>query len=327
MINSTPQTRLIGIGDLPTTMWSAADQVLSLPPDLIWAYVALLEANGLRQLAETRPPEVGAVGGTSMKETSEHLAWAYAGSTARVQLAVLDPKNHMPQVADVFAKIFAGNKVLIADVPCGSGAAGLAILTTLAELRRQNSVPREPLDIVLVGGEISDTARAYADEAYKLVLPQLEQQAIFVNRVFIHWDVCNALSNTDLIKEITVRGNGCGTRLLIVANFSNFLQRAGKFDQATPQLEEFFRHARGPGSSAVWIEPRTNVAIHSDGGLFARLGKWLTKKWASFIHLHSNPADSKVIAESSCLCNHPLINGSRFEVNLAVLRCDLQMNR
>jgi hypothetical protein len=40
-------------------------------------------------------------------------------------------------VADAFARVFAGNKVFLADLPCGSGAATISILTTLAELRKQ----------------------------------------------------------------------------------------------------------------------------------------------------------------------------------------------
>jgi hypothetical protein len=230
----------------------------------------------------------------------------------------------MPHVADVFAKSFAGNKVAIADLPCGSGAAGLAILTTLAELRRQDRVPREPLDVVVIGGEISKTARTYASEGYQHAMVHLEEQAIFVQQVFLDWDVCNKLSNTDLIKEITIRGRACGSRLLIIANFSGFLQREGKFDKARPQLEELFRHVRGPGSTAVWIEPRTNIAMRAEGGLFGRLTNWLTRNWASFVRLRSCPVDSKAVTQDRCSCCHPLVPGSRFEVNLAVIRCDLE---
>ena len=319
--------RLIEPNDLPDSLWNHAEQVLILPAALIAAYASVLDANGLRELAGKRPTDAGPVGGATARETNEHLAWAFPGSAARTQMAVIDPTNQMPHVADVFAKLFSGNRVAIADVPCGSGPAGLAILTTLAELRRRDCVPREPLDVVLIGGEISETARNYASEGHQSAAQHLEEQAIFVERTFLHWDVCDELSNTDLIKEITIRSRECGARLLIVANFSGLLQRDGKFNQATPQLEELFRHVRGPGSSALWIEPRTNAAVHTAGGLFSRLKTWLAKKWASFVRIQSMPGNSESIAQAVCKCCHPLAPESRFDVNLAVLRCDLETGR
>lgn len=320
---STNFSRLVRPDDLPDSLWDRSDQVLSLAPSLVRAYTTLLDRHGLRTLAMQAPPPDGPVGGVSKEDTDKHLAWAFPGSAARVQLAVLDPKSHVPHIADAFTRLLAGNKVAIADVPCGSGAAVLSILATLAELRKQDRVPREPLDVVVVTGEISEFARRYAAEGFGELRTTLEEQAIWIEPVFLHWDVCDKLSNTDLIREITIRSRECGARLLVVANFSGFLQRDGKLSAAKPQLEELFRHVRGGNSSAIWVEPQTNTAAIDEGGLFARLTDWLKQKWASFVRVRRDSDNSEPVGRTSCKCKHPLKTATFFETRLAVMRCDL----
>jgi hypothetical protein len=320
---STTFSRLVRRDDIPDSLWDRSDQVLSLAPSLVAAYTTLLDRHGLRTLAMQAPPPDGPVGGVTKDETDKHLAWAFPGSAARVQLAVLDPRSDVPHIADAFTRLLAGNKVAIADVPCGSGAAVLSILATIAELRKQQRVPREPLDLVIVTGEISEFARRYTVEGFGELRQLLEEQAIWIETVCLHWDVCDKLSNTDLIREITVRSRECGARLLVVANFSGCLQRGGKFKQAQPQLEELFRHVRGGNSSAIWVEPQTNVAAIEGGGLFARLTDWFKQKWASFVRVRRGRDDSEPVGRASCKCQHPLRTDSCFEARLSVLRCDL----
>jgi hypothetical protein len=240
---------------------------------------------------------------------------------------VLDPKSDIPHVADAFALVFAGGRVAMADLPCGSGAATLTILTTIAELRRQARVPREPLHVALVAGDISEHARAYAAEALETLRPFLEAQAIWVEPVFLRWDVCDALSNTDLIRQLTVRSQGCGARLLIMANFSSFLQRDGKLQQAQPQLEELFRHSRDERSSVIWIEPQTNLVTHQHGGLFHRLGQWLAKTWAQFIRMIGGGGDGGSEAQTEAIIEDAVNGQGRFEARLAVMRFDLRIER
>lgn len=142
--------RLIRNEDLPESLWRQSDRVLKLPPDLIRAWLTLLDRHNLRALAE-QPIAGGCIGGNNRDATNKHLAWRFTGSSARVQLAMLDPESDMPHIADAFAQIFAGGRVAVADLPCGSGAAILTILTVLAELRKQGRVPREPLDLIVIG--------------------------------------------------------------------------------------------------------------------------------------------------------------------------------
>jgi hypothetical protein len=231
----------------------------------------------------------------------------------------------MPHVADAFAKIFAGGRVAIADLPCGSGAAVLTVLTVLAELRRMGRVPREPLDLVVIGGEISEDARGYAAEALNDVREALAAQAINVQSVFLPWDVCNDISNTDLIRQITIRCNDCDARMLVLANFSGFLHHEGKWDDAQPQLDELFRHSRDKRSSVVWIEPQMNDVLPKTGGLFSRVAKNLLAGLVRVIRGVSTDTPPDAVAVTSATVAHALRPEETFSVGLAVMRFDLHL--
>jgi len=316
--------RLIGIDDLPETLWLPGERILRLPPDLTRVWLTLLDRHNLRVLAMEPDGSQACAGGDTKEATDKHFAWRFTGSCARVELAMLDPSSHMPNVTDAFAQIFAGGRVAIADLPCGSGAAAIAILTVIGELRRQSRLPREPLEVIIVGGEISEHARKYAIEGLAEVMDSLEDQAIFIDPVFVPWDVCDDISNTDLIRQLTVRCSGCGSRMLMLANFSGFLQRDGKWKDAQPQLNELFRHSRDNRSSVVWIEPDTNVAQLETGGLFSRVKK-LISKLKHFVRGSSPNLTDEPVAISEAKVAHALREGQTFDVRLAVMRFDLNL--
>lgn len=318
-----PQSRLIQIQDLPNSLWLQDEHVLCLPPALTTTWTALLDEHSLRSRAEQRRPETGPTGGADQDKTDNHLAWSFAGSAARVQLAMLDPHSHLPDVADAFARIFAGGRVAMADLPCGAGAATLAILTTLAELRSQALIPREPLEIVLIGGDFSTRARDHAVNAFARVKPALERQAIFVEESFHPWNVLEPLSNTDLIQELTTRSQTCGARMLVLANFSDFLQRENKWSDAKQQLEELFRHSRAARSSVIWIEPGWNQANPEQGGFFKRVANWANTWIRSFVRSFPENGEPGEVGRSSANVVHPLKTNDRFQTNLAVKRFDL----
>jgi len=305
---------------LPETLWNSLESVLILPPQLVSSWKFLLEKNGLLEKAKERAPE-GFEGGMSKEDTDNHLAWRFTGSSARVMLPILDPKDELDNIPDVFIRIFSGNKVFLADLPCGSGAASLSILTVLYELRRQNLVPREPLHVVIVGGEISKFAQQYANEALYRVVAELETQAIIVEFEFIDWNVCDKISNTDLIRKLTIKSQDCATRLLLLSNFSGFLEREKKWKDAQPQLDELFRHSRDDNSIALWIEPQKNN-VTSGGGFMQRLIKWFRGAFANILSKDETEVDN--YAESSADVVHPL-NMGKFRVGLAVVRFDLPL--
>lgn len=316
--------RLIEPKDIPSSLWCPDNCRIQLAPDLVDAWKHLLDHAGLLEKALEPVPE-NIVGGITKEVTDDHLAWRFTGSSARVQLGLLDPLNKLKNVSDVFARVFSGGTVLLADLPCGSGAAILTILATVAELRRKGRVPRMPLHIKIIGGELSQFARDYSNRAMTHIRESIAEQGIQITAEFFHWNALDKFSTADMNKHITLHGQGCTARMLVLANFSGFLQSDGKWKSAAPQFESLFLHCRDNESFAIWIEPQTNSVLAS-GGFFNKILTWFNKLFEkhhtseSQIELH---VDS--LGKSSAKVQHPLRGDQQFTVNLVIQRFDLPL--
>jgi hypothetical protein len=287
------------------------------------AYRTLIERHGLEELAQVRDRKNPPIGGLTQKLTNEHFARAFDGSAARAELALLDPNREMRDASNAFIICLAGNKVKLTDAPCGAGAAAFAFLTIIAELRSKNVVPREPLDIVLIGGEISPPARAYAEEMLAEIRSSLEAQAVFVQSKFLTWDVTNSVSNSEFVKQTLDLGRDASNSLLVVANFSGFLGRKGKRKEAAPQINELFRYLSGKNSIAILIEPRTNPAI-ADGGVFEWFRGLILGNFRRFAkEFHNEELAPGEYRGSSAHFELPLNPGNSARVNLSAMYINL----
>lgn len=317
-------SRLIEPSDIPESLWHAETMCLHLAPTLLTAWKHLLQHSGLEEKAlQPVPPAI--TGGLSKEATDDHLAWRFSGSSARVQLSLLDPRGELAEVADAFAKVFSGGTILVADLPCGSGAAALTLLASIAELRSQARIPRTPLYVKVVGGELSDFARCYASQALDHIKEILAEQAIWVSAEFLSWDALDKFSTADLTNRLTVLGQGCSARLMVLANFSDFLQREGKWNDAVPQFESLFVHGRANNSFVLWIEPQTNKVIGS-GGFLNRAIVWFKKLFSA----HQTKEEQKALVvenlrKSAAEVRHPL-KDHQFSVHLVVQRFDLPLS-
>ena len=256
------------------------------------------------------------------EDTDNHLAWRFTGSSARVMLSMIDPHEELAEISNAFVRTFSGNRVFLADLPCGSGAASMSILSVLCELRKQSRLPRMPLEVVIVGGEISKYAQSYAKEALENLIAELEAQAITITFDVMDWDVCNRFSNTHLIKQLTLKSQDCTTKLLVLANFSGFLQRDGKWKEAEKQFDELFRHIREENSIALWIEPNMKNVTNKKGGFMPRLIDWFKQRFSSVIPLSDDNERQECYAESTVSVKHPL-REETFPDHLVVRRFDL----
>jgi hypothetical protein len=150
-----------------------------------------------------------------------------------------------------------------------------------------------PLEVRLLGAEISPYAREYANQLLEDMRSFLESQAITVNAELVEWNATDALSNTDLIQTMI---RGCplpNKQLLVIANFSGFLSRSGKMREVEPQLSELFRHSSGPGNVAIWIEPQMNE-VTAGGGVFSQLGQKVSNGWQRFVRLLHHPKSPRL---------------------------------
>jgi hypothetical protein len=298
--------RFIKTEDLPKSLWCQEKKVMNLPEMLVSQWRTLLEKNNLLETAKKEAPK-GFTGGMSEKDTNDHLAWRYNGSCGRVILSILDPMCQLGTIPDIYIRFFAGNKVFLADLPSGSGAAVVSVLTTLAELRKQYIIPRLPLSVTIVAGEISETARDYLRQQLDNLEPILAEQAIKISYEVVEWDVKDANSTTDISKKIILNSQHCDSKLLLLSNFSGFLETEKNWKKSEPQFGELFRHFKDKSSVAIWIEPQKNDVE----GFFSRVIKAIIKWFKSLV----TPPN---YLKAEALVQQPIKDGT-FRVNLTVL--------
>ncbi len=136
----------------------------------------------------------------------------------------------------------------------------------------------------------------------------------------MHWDVCNSLNTTDLIKKMTIKSHDCDSRMLVVSNFSGLLESGGKWKEAKPQFDEIFRHSRDDVSTAIWIEPqRTNVPP-----FLSRLVKWFVVLFKAILPKGVSDELDDWYAVTAMRFKQPIKDGC-FPVRLSVVRFDLQV--
>ena len=280
--------------DVPKSLWDG-DNLLSLPQPLRDAYHKTLKTKGLLEEALKASPQ-GSIGGESAEETDQHFAHRFDGSCARVELAVLDPKDELSDASDHFVRAFSGGCVRLLDIPCGSGAASAALLTTVAELRRKKIIPREPLEVFLTGGDISDTARCNADLVFSELQQALRNQGIFLNVSLPQWDISDAASTTSLLNKWLADAPDCNKSFLIVANFSGFLGIDKNLEKVEERVGEVFRWARVRKSTTAWLEPPMNKKKEK------WLREWFEKIFFKLVGWLSKPAGP----------NHKLTTDAKF---------------
>lgn len=308
--------RLIQVKDIPPSLWSEEKQTLTLPEHLTNAWKNLLTLNRLEEQALEKAP-AGFTGGMNKEDTDKHLAWRYTGSCGRVVMTCLDPKAQLSEVSDAYAKTFAANRVLLVDVPCGSGAGTVSIITTLIELRLSGVLPRLPLTLTIVAADISEHALEYCSKQLEHLAPLALEQAIEIVYERRWWDVTDKVSTADLIERLNILNQYCDSRMLLLTNFTDFLEKEKKWKAAEAQFEQLFIHSRGNFSTAIWIEPQKNNVAN----FFARLTNWFNTKLLSLFK--SDELTLSIdYAKTDAECMHPL-KDHRFKVSLSVKRLQL----
>jgi len=282
--------RMLKPEDVPDCLWNRDDQSLTLPISLSQAFEAAINARNLRHLIHTDGDD-GPIGGRTEGETLEHFVNRFDGSSARLQLAFLDPFEHLAGTSDVILSRLSGGTTCLVDSPCGAGAGFLSLLLVIAKLRELEVLPRIQLNVRLLAADISDLARAIGAEMLASVQQALEDQGIIVEAEWLRWDVTSESSTADLVKRVVIRSDGCKANFLLVANFSGYLITHKKLKDSEPQLYELFKYFSGDDSFSVWIEPKTNSAF-APGGLLHWLSKKALSRWAWFARLSSGLSES-----------------------------------
>jgi hypothetical protein len=253
---------------IPSSLWDAAPtgivaahpKVLRLPRILTEVYGEMLDEMNLRAAAEDQSPnDDGPQGGRTEGETLKHFSRNFSGSCARVQFVALDPKEIFKTTRDVVTRMFSGSHLHILDIPCGAGAGGATLLCLAAELRERGVLPRQPLFVSVVGGDISKPAQKLKRRMYRKLAPRLKDYGIRIAPTVLDWDVEDEGQTSDLINRWVRSGNRRAATAALAINFSGFLHN--KVNDCKIQLREILRYAKAQQATVLWVEPSTNAAL------------------------------------------------------------------
>ena len=330
---SSHDRRLLPPEHLPDVLWDASFQKLGdslrglvkLPNAICEAYGRVVDQRELREMALTRVPGESPVGGLSLEETDLHFAKAFDGSCARVQLALMDPLDCAGAASDALVRMLSGGRITLVDVPSGAGAASLSLLATIASLRAEGVLPRLPLEVQMVGGEISAPARQLAEQMVEAVRPALAAQGITLSASFQPWDVTDDENHADLVESVNIAATTAERVLLVIANFSGFLMRNGKKQAAMPQLRNLMIHCSRKRNYAVWIEPQINEAT-ATGGVFPWL-RSLLARCTRFAREDGGSGLDRPTAECSSRFRLPLAPDRSVRVHLSLMPIVLQRDQ
>lgn len=298
----------------PTPWW--VNEELILPDALIQAYEAQLRASGLWLKNQGPRPNPAPVGGLTKHQADEHFAHSYDGSLARAQLVFVNPRGGFESASETLHLFLAGGDLCLVDVPAGAGAATLVLLCSVAMKREVGTLPRQPLNVRLLWGEISTPALDHGIALLGSLKTFLAGQAIFVSYETVKWDVLKPMSNQEIVEKIVLAKSSHPQVLLLVCNFSGFLEREGKWKEAEAGLSQLFRFCSGDMNAALWLEPDQKVVRES---LLKKLEAALKK-----IFQFSRPMNAESPSEyGSAMYASPTVPARSHRVSACVMPIDM----
>lgn len=303
--------RLIPQDKIPESLWVQKDKVLRLPHSIISSWKSILEEKNLLEKAVKERGD-GETGGIDEDSTNNHYCFRYNGSCARFQLTFLDPFEDLKEVSNAFVKSLAGNNVFISDIPSGTGAASLTMLSNIAQLREEKVLPSLPLKVTILAGEISIHALSIFEKAFKNLEPYFNDYGITVVLKSQIWNIRDEDSTSRLTKEITLMGSQASDRIMLLANFTGFLEQEEKWDEVKERFEEMFRHFSGASTIAIWLEPGMKIVTNQ---FWPRVIKWFKHKFKSLI---GSQEDIKL--ESSSAHYYHGLRDEKLRTNVTVVK-------
>lgn len=235
--------------------------------ELSESYVSSVDRLGLRSLAAARPGEAP-IGGDQRVDAELHYATRFATSAGRSLCAALDPFNKLGDTSNRIIGGLLSEELVLVDVPCGSGAAGIAALDAVRLMRMRRILPTLPLKTLVVAGDISDTSRAYCRDLYAGLAGDFTEAIMATTLRDYPLDVQDARSTSEFINRVVEACSPGAQVVVLAANFSGAMKPDGP-------LREAYRHflTQLLGRLAPWnstlciIEPESNDAI--------KFWKWL----------------------------------------------------
>jgi len=242
---------------IPDTLWSGGR--ILLPPVLVKAYQEELESRNLYQDALIHVS--GEIyGGATQEETDAHFTQRFVTSASRALYVLLSPCRSFDDASNTIVAALSYGHVGILDIPCGTGAMSIAIITLLIELRTQNVLPKLPLSITICAGDYSSPSRSIFSSMLSRLVGEASAVGITIVHDIYHWDALNHQDTAELVDrwfESTVNSTD---HLVTILNFSGEMHKDDIFEKFSPSLNQVLARLYNRKGAVVWLEPGTNNA-------------------------------------------------------------------
>lgn len=255
-----------------------ASEIHLLPPALVDAYKSELSSRGLLDKAREPLSSGGFHGGESKEETELHFAMRFGNSCSRVEACLLDVDERCGKVPRrLMASLVSGGTISWLDLACGAGAASLALLTTLAELRQAGVSTPIDTTIRIIGADCSPVALEIFEGLLERLRPVLSAQLLAVELETVVWDASDKLECVRLGGR-WLSDNGANENWMIISNVSGMKISAfnEKMSWAVRHLSE---RALATPTVTLWLEPGNRSAkkfiARAVGALTSPIAKYL----------------------------------------------------
>lgn len=290
---------------IPKSLWHR--EMLHLPRDLDEVYRQRLESLNLISVSKSfSGGGQGGHGGKSQDDTHHHFACLFTNSASRVLCVLVNPTGVFEEVSHDLIMTLSSHRIALLDIPCGSGAGGIALLTTMKELRVAGVVPSTPLSVDIFAADFSTSAIDLYESQIALLRPRLATFGISVRIQRRPWDALVLQQTSDLIEDYLA--HEANEYLVLMANFSgdgkpNFSIFKSSFDYIFARLS----NRRVKDVRLLWIEPMSKHGIGFLRLLKESIGKFvgykskvkpdvgcITCKYSFFSYLQNKPVPSNV---------------------------------
>jgi hypothetical protein len=252
--------------NLPETLWRESQIVMA--PGLSNALRDELIDRGLFQEAcGPNPKENELVGGEGADDATKHFTHRFKTSSARVQYLVLSPCGTFDPVASDMMSFILDGKVSVLDIPCGSGGGLLGYLCTIAELRQRGLVPRTPVEITVLAGDISSEARLIHEAMLDRLASSFSDAGIRLSWHHSNWDVTDVFSTSRLVDQWFTQCPSDEEYMIFVSAFSGFADTNREI--VLNAFHSIVGRFHNKPCLMVWVEPAMKLST--------RVLKWIVE--------------------------------------------------
>ncbi len=258
------------IKNIPDTLYKK--KVIYLPPQIIKTYKKKLIKYKIYSYAEKYDPKEKSLGGKDKKSTLQHFARRFQNSGSRTEYLILNPDKVFNSTQKDLLSTFGYGEVSILDIPCGTGGGIFTLLSTIAELKKNNVIDTLPLNLNILAADFSKDALKVYDDFLKNIIPFFIKYGINVLYKTKYWDATDVLSTTKLMDQYLKLN--CNEYYILVNNFSSaVIGNSGNSEILDNFIKCILPRMNNKKFTFLWIEP----ILKKSKKLFKRLIEKINK--------------------------------------------------